>query len=84
MISSSRNGDKSDIHFRFFKEAIVKQVFLQIKVLPFDLEYIKAPEDFGQEQLCLCPRHFSAHADSWAETERVQAVEVIISKCRVV
>lgn len=81
---SSRNRDKSDIHLRFFKEAVVKQVFLQIKALPFDLEHIKLPEDFSQEQLRLSPRHFSAHADSRAETERVQALEVIISKFRVV
>jgi hypothetical protein len=79
-----QSSDKFDIHLGFIKEAIVKQVFLQIKVLPLDLENIKFPEDFSQEQLRLRPSHFSAHADSRAETKRVQALEVIISIFRVV
>lgn len=34
---SSPNRDESNINLWFFKEAVVKQISLQIKLLPFDL-----------------------------------------------
>lgn len=76
--------DKSNIYFRFFKEAVVKQVFFEMNGLPLHLKQVKLPENLGQKKLCLCPRDFAPHANSRTDAERIKAFEMIVGECLVV
>jgi hypothetical protein len=62
----------------------MKQVLLQIKALLFHSGHIELPKDLGQEKFGLRPRHLPADAAPWAETEGVQALEMIVGECGVV
>ena len=48
------------------------------------LEHIKCPDHLGHKQSRLHPCHFLASANSWAETEGKEALEIIFSKLSVI
>lgn len=78
LLSSHRH--KSHIQLRLDQKTVVEQSSLQIEMLSWHLDHIKCPQNLGYEQLSLHPSHFASDAGSWPKTERIKALQVVISK----
>lgn len=62
----------------------MQQSLLQIEMLSWHLDRVKCPQHFGNEQLTLHPRHLPSNAGSWAKTEGMKGLQVIVRKRRII